>query len=95
MVQSNIQVSLINSDGNKGDFYRKHTGCTCCFLFTYICSIMCSLDNILIKDGDYLYTLITYWTTEDEGQVKKERGKNVPLLRECGVNIKNDFFLPD
>ena len=56
---------------------------------------MCSLDNILIKDGDYLYTLITYWTTEDEGQVKKERGKNVPLLRECGVNIKNDFFLPD
>jgi hypothetical protein len=36
-------------------------------------------------------TLIPDWTTE-EGQVKKEISKNVPLLRECGVKIQNDFF---
>ena len=89
-VQSNIQVPLINRNGNKGDFNRKHTGWTSCFLFTYICSIMCSLDNIHIKDGAYLYTLIPYWTTEEEGKVKKERSMNVPLLRECGVNIQNE-----
>jgi len=52
------------------------------------------MDNILIKDEAYLYTLIPCWTTE-EGQVKKERSKNVPLLRECGVKIQNDFFLTE
>ena len=53
---------------------------------------MCSLDNIHIKDGAYPYTLIPYWTTEEEGKVKKERTMNVLLLRKCGVNIQNDFF---
>jgi hypothetical protein len=52
---------------------------------------MCSLDNIHIKDGAYLYTLIPYWTAE-EGKVKKERSMNVPPLTVYGVNIQNDFF---
>lgn len=71
-VQFNIQVSLINRNGNKEDFHRKHTGWTCCFLFTHICSIMCSLDNILIKDGAYLYThtWLDYWRRTSEKRNK-------------------------
>ena len=62
-VQSNIQVSLINRNGNKGYFNTKYTGWTC-FLFTYIYSIMCSQDNIHIKRWGlsvHPHTLLDYW----------------------------------